>query len=148
MRGIRSASLSLLTALSLPVAVLFVLPYAEIGFVPSEPDRASSPFAAFVVLTPEQEEKAMRRAKFAGSSDVAGVAVSHADLILSALPDDPPPPIVRLSDRVRPPAPARIGWRPTPYLPTCAAPAPAEIAPEREAPPAADFTREELLKLD
>ena len=147
MKDVRREFLSLLTALSLPIAVFLVLPYSSLWFAPADAPDAPAPFAAFVGLTPEQEAQAMRRAKSGGQGESAGLAFRPADLILSALPDDAPPPIVRLSDRARPPAPARVGFRPTPYLPTCAAPAPAVIPAEGDAPPGG-FTKEELLKLD
>lgn len=148
MKSARRELLSLLTALSLPVAVSLVLPYSELWFMADDAPPPAAPFAAFVALTPEQEAQAMRRAKSGGQGEAAGLAFRPADLILSALPDDAPAPIVRLSDRARPPAPARIGFRPTPYLPTCAAPAPAVLPAERDAEPADGFTREELLRLD
>ena len=148
MKGVRREFLSLLTALSLPMAVFLVLPYSSLWFVPAETPDASAPFAAFVDLTPEQEAQAMRRAKSGGQGETTGFAFRPADLILSALPDDAPPPIVRLPDRARPPAPERVGFRPTPYLPSRAAPAPATIPSEQDAPTPFGFAREELLRLD
>lgn len=148
MRDARREALSLLTALSVPASALLVIPPALTGFKPSVPAPAALPSAAFVVLTPEQESRALRRTKFAGAGDAPGLAVRHADLILNALPDDPPAPVVRLSDRARPPAPRRLGWRPPPYLPTSAAPPPALIPSEQDETPPCGFAKEDLLKID
>ena len=148
MKGARREILSLLTALALPAAVFLVLPYSDIRFAANEASAPSAPFAAFVALTPEQEAQAMRRAKFGASAESGDAAFRPADLILNALPDDAPPPIVRLADRARPPASQRVGWTPPPYLPSRAAPAPATIPAEQDTPAPFGFTREELLRLD
>ena len=148
MTGVRREFLSLLTALALPAAVFLSLPYSAVWFHGAEAPAPSAPFAAFVVLTPEQEAQAMRRAKSAVSGEASAAAFRPADLILNALPDDAPPPIVRLSDRARPPAPGRVGWTPPPYLPSRAAPAPATIPSEKGEAETSGFTREELLRLD
>ena len=148
MKGARREILSLLTALALPAAVFLVLPYSDIRFAANEASAPSAPFAAFVALTPEQEAQAMRRAKSGASAESGDAAFRPADLILNALPDDAPPPIVLLSDRARPPAPGRVGWTPPPYLPSRAAPAPATIPSEKGEAETSGFTREELLRLD
>lgn len=149
MRRARSEALSLAAALALPAAVFLSFPYSALRFVPSPAAAERPPSAAFVVLAPEEEARAMQRAKAAGRKGPADAAIRPSDLILNALPDDAPAPLVRLADRARPPAPGRIGWRPPPYLPTCAAPDPAAIPAERdETPPTRGFTREDLLKTD
>lgn len=148
MRSARSEALSLGVALALPVAVFLAFPYSALRFVPMPTAAERPPFAAFVTLTPEQEARAMQRAKTAGRSDPSGVAIRPSDLILRTLPDDAPAPVVRISDRARPPAPKRIGWRPSPYLPTCAAPAPAVLPSEQDEAPPFGFSKEQLLKLD
>ncbi len=148
MRSARSEALSLAVALSLPAAVFLSFPYSALRFVPASPPAERPASSAFVDLTPEQEARAMQRAKTSGRSDPTDAAIRPSDLILRTLPDDVPAPVVRLSDRARPPAPERIGWRPPPYLPTRAAPVPAALPAETDAPPPSGFMKEDLLKLD
>lgn len=150
MRRVRSEMLSLLTALALPVTVFCLLPYSALRRTPQPQlsQGTARPFAAFVSLTPDEEAQAMRRAKSTGSGEPADAAIRPDDLVLRELPDDPPTPLVRLSDRTRPPEPRRMDWRLPPYLPTCAAPAPAVIPAEQDEAPPFGFSKEQLLKLD
>lgn len=151
MRSARSECLSLVTALALPVAVFLSFPYSAFLWpVPVPFPAERPPFAALVILTPEQEARAMQRAKTSGRHETANAAIRPSDLILRELPDDAPMPVVRISSRLRPPAAVRIAWRPPPYLPTQAAPPPAVIAPEKDTAgttPAA-FPKESLLRTD
>ena len=149
MRSVKSEMLSAALALAVPAAVVCVLPYSALDFRAREAPAARPPFAAFVALDAEQEAKAMRRAKSAwqGAGAAAGAAIRPADLILDALPDDAPAPIVRIGDRARPPAPARVAFSPSPYLPTRAAKAPEQIPVEPEAEETG-FGREEMLRLE
>ena len=146
MRSARSEALSLSLALALPVAVLCVLPYSALRFRAREAAARPAPFAAFVALDAEQEAHAMRRAKSAWKSDGEGAAIHPSDLIFERLPDDAPTPLVGIGERARPTPLAREPLRPTPYLPTRAAPAPAAIPAEPE-PATPPFPRDELLKL-
>lgn len=148
MKRARNEFLSLLVALSLPVAVFCVLPYSTLWFAARESPMAPSPFAAFVSLTPEEEAQAMRRAKSAGAGEASGLSIRPSDLVMRVLSDDLPAPVVRLPDRARPPAPGRVRFRPPPYLPTRAAPAPTGIPAEKDVPPAVGFSKEDLLKAD
>ena len=151
MRSTRSECLSLVTALALPAAVFLVFPYsALLRFVPVPAPTECPPFAAFATLTPEQEARAMQRAKTSVRRETANAAIRPSDLILRELPDDAPAPIVRISSRLRPPAAARVAWRPPPYLPSQAAPPPPAIVSEKDAaaPPPAVFPKESLLKMD
>ena len=150
MRRVRSEMLSLLAALALPVSVFCCLPYSALRHMPQSlpSPGAARPFAAFVSLTPDEEAQAMRRAKSTGSGEPTDAAIRPDDLVLRELPDDPPTPLVRLSDRTRPPAPRRMDWRPPPYLPTCAAPPPTVIPTEQDEAPPFGFSTAELLKRD
>ena len=151
MRRVRSEMLSLLPARALPVAVFCSLPYSALRRTPHPlPSQGvvARPFAAFVSLTPDEEAQVMRRAKSTGSGEPTDAAIRPDDLVLRELPDDPPTPLVRLSDRTRPPELRRMDWRPPPYLPTCAAPPPAVIPTEQDEAPPFGFSKEELLKLD
>lgn len=149
MKSVRSECLSLAVALALPAAALLALPYADIlGRTPAADVPAAAPFAAFVTLTDEQEAQAMQRAKFAGPGEASGARVRPVDLILSRLPDDPPASVVRLADRVRPPESPRRALRRTPYLPSRAAPPPAQIAPDPSPERPLGFSKEDLLQID
>lgn len=148
MRSARSEALSLGAALALPAAVFLSFPYSAFQSVPAPAASARPPFAAFVTLTPEQEARAMQRAKSSARRDAANAAIRTSDLILRELPDDAPAPVVRISARPRPPEPARVAWRSSPYLPSQAAPPAAEIAPEKDAEPTPAFPKAALLDFD
>ena len=149
MRSARSEMLSLVTTLSIPAAVFCILPYSSFRLPPPAESRAPAPFAAFADLTPDEAAQAMRRAKSTGHGETADAAIRPDDLLLRSLPDDPPTPLVRLSDRTRPPNQARIGWRPPPYLPTRAAPGPATIPSEKDGEAQAPaFSRDDLLRIE
>lgn len=145
MRSLRSEATTLALALAVPVAVFCMLPYPELCFRARGAAERPEAFAAFVALDAEQEAQAMRRAKSAWRNAGDDMTIHPSDLIFETLPDDAPAPLVRIEDRARPAALANVPFRPSPYLPTCAAPPPAAIPVERE-PPALPFSREELLK--
>ncbi len=149
MKSVRSEMVALAIALALPASVALVLPYSAIWRAPAEPVRDAPPFAAFVTLTADEEAQAMRRAKSAGrSGEAADAQIRPDDLVLGSLPDDPPTPIGRIEDRVRPSGPRRVAPMPSPYLPTRAAAPPEPIASDPPSARTPSFSKEELLRLD
>ena len=147
MRRMRSEIPSLAAVLALPAVAILAFPWQALTFRPQTSADAKPAFAAFVTLTPEQEAQAMRRAKTT-PTEAAGVAMPRVDLILGELPDDPPRPVARIEDRARPPAPPRRAWTPGAWLPSLAAPPPAQIPADDASEPKLPFSREELLRLD
>lgn len=150
MKSVRSELVSLTVALALPVSVALVFPYSALRRASVAVVRDSVPFAAFVSLTADEEARAMRRAKSAGrGGEAADARIRPDDLVLGTLPDDPPTPIGRIEERARLAGPGYVTPAPSPYWPSCAAPAPVTIAPAAETDAAADpFSRQELLRLE
>ena len=146
MRSLRSEAISLTLALALPAVVFCVLPYSALRFRARDVPERPTAFASFVSLDDMQEQRAMRRAKSAWRTAGLGVTINPSDLIFEILPDDAPAPLVRIEDRAKAAPPERVSFRPSPYLPTRAAPAATPIPVEPETSSAA-FPREEMLKL-
>ncbi len=147
MRRLRNEIPSLIAVLTLPAVAIFAFPWSTLSFHPNVPSTTKSTFVAFVTLTSEQEDLVLRRAKTT-SGETAGGVVSHADLILGALPDDPPRPVARIEDREHPTAPSRRAWTPGAWLPSQAALRPAPLTSDDARAPSLPFPRDELLRLD
>ena len=145
MKSVRSEMVALAIALALPASVALVLPYSAIWRAPAEPVRDAPPFAAFVTLTADEEAQAMSAGR---SGEAADAQIRPDDLVLGSLPDDPPTPIGRIEDRVRPSGPRRVAPMPSPYLPTRAAAPPEPIASDPPSARTPSFSKEELLRLD
>lgn len=126
-----------------------VFPYGALFFTPSpDVDSSRSP-AAFVSLTPDREEAAVRAAKTAwldgsGIRDRMTAALSIGDLPVSergsALGDGAVLPPVSGMPLSR--------WRKRPYFPSLAAEKPSSIAVIRLETATPAFSRKELLSLE
>ena len=148
MRSVRSELASLLTVLSIPAAVALVLPYAALDFKPSpEPIRGES-VAAFVRLSPEMEEAALKAAKSSWQGAAVGVRRLRADLSFGELPETPNLPVMGVSERTPPLAPQLSELSRGGYLPTQAASPAAKISASPADRPTPAFPREELLKIE
>ena len=133
---------------SVPVALAFVFPYEAIGFRAEERDPAPSAACAFVSLDAAEERAALAAARTAWQVDATGVRGLRTDLSSGDLPPMPTQPVIP----ARPPrerASADAEYAPNTLPPTVAAPPPAGISADAEAPaPSPTLSKEALLKLD
>ena len=146
MRGIGREILPIVVVLAIPSAIVSVFPYGAIGFRAKTPSP-KTPSAAFVTLSAEEEETAMRAAKTSWQGDADSCLRVRADLSFGELPAAKEEPVLEVGERSRPPRFGDVGWEPPPFLPSRAAPPPRPIPPDeaqREDPP---FPREALLSL-
>ena len=132
-------------ALAVAVVVTFRKDVARLR-PPVEGDGAHEASCAFVTLEGAVEAKAMEIVRSALSVNSRDVRELRADLSLSTVAEDTPTPVMDISDRRRPPNPARIPYLEVPQPPTHAAPPVVLDAEPDGAEPALPFPREELLK--
>lgn len=147
MRSLRSELCSLLTVLTVPVLVVVVFPYAGLGFKATATGSVRRPFAAFVSLSPEEEEAAVRSAKTSWRGEVRAADDSRGELVLGELPSPDASPVLGVESRSRRPADSRPQLRLPAFLPSQAAPAPQPLPADEEVPPPAAFSRQELLEI-
>ncbi len=136
-----------LTVLAILLAIVLVFPYDAISFKATKVEP-SVPFAAFVMLSPDQEAAAIKAAKTSWIGAAGGHTHSiRAELPFGVLPDAEGKPVLTLAERPTPILPAPAPLKPVAYLPSAAAPAPVVIPhdPRTDEQP---FSRQELLKLD
>ena len=146
MRGIGRELLPLATVLAITAAIVLVLPYGAIGFKARSPAPAA-PAAAFITLSSEEEETAMRSAKTSWQGDADSSLRVRADLSFGELPAAKEASVLDVGERSRPPRFRDVGWAPPPFLPSRAAPPLKPIPPaetKKDAPP---FSKEDLLSL-
>ena len=146
MRGFGREILPILIVLAVPSAIVSIFPYGAIGFKAKAPSP-KPPAAAFITLSAEEEETAMRAAKTSWQGDADSCLRVRADLSFGELPAAKEEPVLGVGERSRPPRFGDVGWEPPPFLPSHAAPPLKPIAPgeaQKEAPP---FSREALLSL-
>lgn len=149
MRSIGHELVSLLTVLSVPVAIAFVFPYDAVHFKPQRGLDSCESLAAFVSLTEDEQLTAMRSAKTAWQVDSDGVRRLRVDLSLGELPDDAAATFLDVGVvPSRSPA-SLVEYAPPAYPRTLAAPPAARLAKDEAAPvPQPPFPKSELLKLD
>lgn len=146
MRKFRRDLFSLLTVLTVVLAVVAVFPFDGLRFrAAASAVRPAS--AAFVTLTEAEEAEALQVAKTAWQVGPSGFRRLRAPLIVGELPECPHGPVE--------PSPAAMAHEeagvrpaaPTAY-PTGSIEPPRELAAEPPAPRALPFPKEELLKID
>lgn len=146
MKSLRSELVRTLVVLSAPLGSLAVFPYAAVGFKANSERRDGMPYVAFVCLTAEEEDAAMRTAKSAWQMEADASRREQAWLPLGELPEEAPGPILPQTGLRTP-----VVWPHLPYpapawKPTAAAPAPVRIAPEPQ-PERPAFPRKDLLEI-
>jgi len=146
MRSVRAECLSAAVILTVPLGIVLSFPFAAFDFKAAEGTRQAAR-TAFVTLTPEAEQVALRAVRTSWRERKGGVRQVRADLFCAELPDDARFSVLSVRDRSHlPPLPA-VGCERTPFLPSQRAFPPSPIA----AKPASDplpFPREELLKMN
>lgn len=148
MRSVRGEAVSLSLALALPVAAFCILPWS-LPKGADAPAAADGGFAAFVVLTPEEEAQALRMAKpSARTAGSANASMRAMDLILGELPGDAPAPLLAAPPPPAPPRLPGVAAAPGPFLPSQAAPPPQAIPADAAKPAQPGFSREDLLRID
>ena len=146
MRGIGRELLPLATVFAITAAIVLVFPYGAIGFKARSPSPAA-PAAAFIALSPGEEETAMRSAKTSWQGDADSSLRVRADLSFGELPAAKEASVLDVGERSRPPCFRNVDWAPPPFLPSRAAPPLKPIPPaetQKDAPP---FSKEALLSL-
>lgn len=147
MTGFTGEFLRMIPVLAAVAAVTALFPTRSVGFVAAE-RRASSPSAAFVMLSEDQEDAAVRVAKTAWLATGSRRGRGGDGFTLGELPENEGGPILG-SETLLPPIvpPPRVVWERSAWLPSAAAPAPQPIPPgERVRPPA--FSRDEMLSIE
>ena len=149
MRDFRHEFLSLLTVLAVPAAIALVFPYSAIGFKPRTSAVRGSPSAAFVVITPAEQEQAMRSAKSSWQGDAGGVRRLRVDLSVGVLPENETSISADVGAEPSRSAATRVDYVPAAYPPSRAA-LPAGRLPKAETETAREpaFPKSELLKID
>ena len=149
MRSIRQEALSVAVVLATPAALLAVFPYGVFGFKAVPLQMASKPSAAFVHLTVEEEEDALKAAKTSWQADVAADMEMKAYLPLKQLPEDVHKGPI-LGDDVwigQSTASAPVEYGTPAWSPSQAADAPVKITAGEETPRPPVFSKEELLEI-
>ena len=127
-------------------AVAAIFPRRAVGFAAADP-RPAEPSAAFVVLTEDEEDEAVRAAKTAWLA--SGGRRGRGGLPLGALPEMESGPILG-GEVLLPPAkePRPVEWGKSAWRPSADAPAPKPIPDDARAKPESAFSRAELLSIE
>ncbi len=148
-RPLRYELYSLAAVLAVPVAVALAFPHEAIGFRPAPDAAPAAGLCAFVSLTEEESARAVANARTAWKVGAENVRRLHADLSVSAMPEEPHGAVMRESERARVPPPRPVAYDEMPLPATLSAPPPGRIAREEPDPDAGlTFSRKELLKLN
>lgn len=147
MRSWRSELLSLLLVLTVPAVVALVFPYPALRFQARKPLMKSIGFSAFVMLTAEEENEAIKAAKTSWRGEGGVSDQVRTELLLGELPAPDSSPVLTIESRNRPLFGRHSDRRLPVYLPSQAAPLPKKLTDDgvEEAKPA--FSRQDLLKI-
>ena len=149
MRSVRSELLSVLTVMTVPVAVALVFPRDALVFraTPSASERPAS--AAFVRLTAAEESQAIRKAKTSWQEGADAAARNlRADVFFPELPEEKFESVMAVEDRRLTHDPKLVCSPLPPFLPSLRAEAPRRIAADGTNEEPLPFPREGLLKID
>ena len=146
MTGIAAELMRAAPVLAAVAAVAAIFPRRAVGFAAADP-RPAEPSAAFVVLTEDEEDEAVRAAKTAWLA--SGGRRGGGGLPLGALPEMESGPILG-GEVLLPPAkePRPVEWGKSAWRPSAAAPAPQPIPSDARARPEPAFSRAELLSIE
>ena len=151
MRSVRSELASVLTVMTVPVAVALVFPRDALVFraMPSASASERPASAAFVRLTAAEESLAIRKAKtsWQEGADVAARNL-RADVFFPELPEEKFESVMAVEDRRLTYEPRLIDCPLPPFLPSRRAEAPRRIVADGTNEEPLPFPREELLKID
>lgn len=149
MRSVSSELASVLTVMTVPVAVFLVFPHDALAFraTPTAAGRPAS--AAFVRLTVAEESLAIRKAKTSWQEGADGAARNlRADVFFPELPEEKFESVMAVEDRQLAYEPKLVGCPLPPFLPSRRAGAPRRIAADGKNEEPLSFSREDLLKID
>ena len=146
MTGLAAELMRAAPVLAAVAAVAAIFPRRAVGFVAGDP-RPARPSAAFVVLTEDEEDEAVKAAKTAWLA--SGGRRGRGGLPLGALPETEGGPILG-AEALLPPArePQPVEWGKSAWRPSAAAPAPQPIPSDARAMPKSAFSRAELLSIE
>lgn len=147
MKSFRQQILLAAAVFALTTAMLAAFPLEAVGFKASSVRRSSEPAAAFVVLTADDEAKAMKFAKTAWQSDASSRRHVGARLQIGELPaDEAPWPLVDVPKEMDlSPNAGYAEYGAGAWTPSEAAGAPEKIASSPDDSEKQTFPREELL---
>lgn len=149
MRSFKSEIRSVATVGILSAGIVAAFPLASVGFraTPRPTERPAS--AAFVTLTEDEEELALRAAKTVWQADTS-VQQMRFRLPLGDLPEEPHGPVFGFGSAGRRPdyLPQPMPYGLPPYRPSMAAAALKRLPPAPEPLPAPAFSRDDLLDLN
>ena len=148
-RAVSSVVVELVLPLSLPLALAFSLPYGVLGFSAAEGVRPKTCTAAFVSLSAEDEDAAMRVAKSSWQVNAGGVRMMRVDMSVGELPEEKVLPVIGEGPSLSRPLPPLVDYGLPPLLPSRAAAAPARLADDGGNPAVGlPFPKEELLTIE
>lgn len=147
MRSWRSELLSLALVLAVPVLVVLVFPYQALEFRARMSTETPTRLAAYVTLTAEEEEAAIKAAKTSWRGEGSVNGQTRSELVLGELPAPDSSPVLTIESRTRPEFRQQSQECFPVYLPSQAAPLPNKLPDEgaERAKPA--FSRQELLEI-
>lgn len=149
MISIRSEILRVfLSAVTIAVTAA-IFPYASIGFRAAAPEPVARPQFAFVALSADEEEAALRAAKSTWQTEPSADGRAQTRLALGELPEDPVEPVLEIG--IQPPAGGDltpIAYPIPPWRPSVGAAATEKMKPAQPEQRPAAFPREDLLKID
>lgn len=139
---------SVLTVLAVPVGIALVMPFEFFGFRAEQREAESSPVAAFVRLTADEEARSLRLAKTSWQGMSVSARNQRADIYFSELPAETFSSVMPVRER-RPMSDIPVvecGL--SPFLPSRRASPPTRIEAAGENASPLPFSREELLKIN
>lgn len=139
---------SILTVGSLTAGVALAFPLSALDFKPRTVPAEAEASAAFVHLTPEEEDLILLAAKATWQDETSAMQRMRVRWSLGDLPEEESPRLLEVSVRQPIAEPEPIAYVPRGFSPSSAAPAPAHLAAEPETKPAPAFSRQELLDLN
>ena len=149
MRSVRSELASVLTVMTVPVAIALAFPHDALVFKATPAASGQPASAAFVRLTAAEESLAIRKAKtsWQEGADVAARNL-RADVFFPELPEEKFESVMAVGDRRTAYEPKLVCSPLPPFLPSRRAEAPRRIAADGKNEEPLPFSREELLKID
>lgn len=140
---IRHEILSLITVISLPLAIAIVFPYSSIGFRAEKKNVNEKAFAAFITLSLEEEQAALKSAR--ASWRVNASDIRNAELHIDELPERTISAVLDFKDRDHSSKQEKISYGLPPYIPSCASPDAKLIVPDEKPQKVLPFSRSALL---
>ena len=148
MTNIKKDTLSLTLALSVPLSVFCFLPYGRFDQPRTDAGSSSTDgFNAFVTLTEEQEQAAMKRAKTTRFGTASSASKFDIPIILMELPDDESTSLINAKEPISIQRGKNVPFSFPSFSPSLSAPSPTIIEHEKR-DVSLPFSRKELLEIE